>query len=70
MGEVVADIDPGGGGSNGVGFFFKEVIQEVLLFGAEKWVLTLRMERALGIFQHRVARRLTGRQPRIRWYGS
>ena len=34
------------------------------MFGAETWVLTPRMERALISFQHRVARRLTGRQLR------
>ena len=43
--------------------FSKAVIQAVLLFGSDMWVLTPRMERALGSFQHRVARRITGRQP-------
>ena len=52
------------------GQFFKAVTQAVLLFGAETWVLTPRMERALGSFQHRVARRLTSRQPRRRVGGS
>ena len=46
------------------GFFYKSVSQEVLLFGAETWVLTPRMERDLDSFQHRVARQLTRRQPR------
>ena len=39
-------------------------MQEVLLFGAETWVVTLKMERALSAFLHGAARRLTGRQPR------
>ena len=39
------------------------VTQQVLLFGAETWVLTKRMEAALDAFQGRVARRLTGRMP-------
>ena len=30
----------------------------------EKWVLNLRMERALSSFQHRVMKRLTVRHPR------
>ena len=34
-----------------------------MLFGAETWVLTPRMEWALDSFQHRVVWRLTGRQP-------
>ena len=38
--------------------------QQVLLFGAETWVLTKSMEAALDAFQGRVARRLTGRMPR------
>ena len=44
--------------------FYTAVTQQVLLFGAESWVLTKRMESALDDFQGRVARRLTGRMPR------
>ena len=43
--------------------FYTAVTQQVLLFGAETWVLTKKMESALYAFQGRVARRLTGRQP-------
>ena len=43
--------------------FYTAVIQQVLLFGAELWVLTKKMESALDAFQGRVARRLKGRQP-------
>ena len=43
--------------------FYTSVTQQVLLFGAESWVLTKNMESALDAFQGRVARRLTGRQP-------
>ena len=46
------------------GAFFKSVVQQVLLFGAETWVVTPRMERALSGFLHGAARRLTGRQAR------
>ena len=52
------------------GHFYKAVLQAVLLFRAETWVLTPMMERALDSFQHRVARRLTGGQPRRRRGGS
>ena len=34
------------------GNFYKAVSQAVLLFGAETWVLIIRMERALSSFQH------------------
>ena len=43
--------------------FYISVTQQVLLFGAETWVLTKKMEAALDAFQGRVARRLTGRMP-------
>ena len=46
------------------GAFFKGVVQQVLLFGAETWVVTPRMERALSGFLHGAARRMTGRQAR------
>ena len=41
--------------------FFKALVQAVLIFGSETWVLTPRMGRALGIFQQRVTRRIMGR---------
>ena len=47
-----------------LGLLFKAVVQAVLLFGLEMWVLTPRMERSLSRFQHRVAQRLTRRHPR------
>ena len=46
------------------GNFFKAVVQQVLLFEAETWVVTPRMERELNSFAHGSARRITGRQPR------
>ena len=47
------------------GNFFKAVVQQVLLFGAETWVVSPIMERALSAFIHGAAIRLIGRQPRI-----
>ena len=52
------------------GNFFKAVVQQVLLFGAEMWVLTPRIERALESFMHRAARSITGRQPQRGWDGK
>ena len=46
------------------GNVFKAVVQQVLLFGAETWVVSLMMERALSVFFHGAAIRLIGRQPR------
>ena len=42
------------------GNFFKAVVQAVLLFGEETWVLTPRIEWALESFMHGDARRITG----------
>ena len=53
----------GGGGPEVSHNLYIAVTQQVLLFGAETWVLTKTMEAALDAFQGRVARRLTGRMP-------
>ena len=45
-------------------FFFKAVVQAVLLFGADTWVVAHHMGKGLRGFQNQVARRLTGRLPR------
>ena len=50
------------------GFFFKLVVQSVLLFGADTQVVTPRMEQVLGGFWDQVARILTGRIPR--WHAD
>ena len=52
--------------------FYTDLTQQVLLFGAETWVPKKNMESDLDAFQGRVARTLTGRQPRRgrdgRWF--
>ena len=52
------------------GNFFKAVVQQVLPFGEETWVVTPRMERELNSFMHGDARQTMGRQPRRRWNGK
>ena len=49
-------------------FFFKILVQAVLLFGAETWVVTPCMGRVLGGFHDQVARCFTGRLPRQKPY--
>ena len=46
-----------------LGNFFKAVVQAVVLFGAETWVINPRIERSLESFQHGAAFRITGIQP-------
>ena len=38
------------------------MVQQVLLFGADTWVVSPMMEQVLSAFTHGVERRLTGRQ--------
>ena len=40
--------------------FYKAIVQSVLLYGAESWVLTLSMEKELQSFHRRCARYITG----------
>ena len=63
LGQEVEDPKVSGG-------FYKAVAQAVLLFGAERWVLPQRMEKALDSFQSRVARRIARKQPRQKKYRS
>ena len=46
------------------GTLFKAVVKAVLLFGSEMWVLTPHTVRTMRVLQHRVSRRLTGKQLR------
>ena len=46
-----------------LGQIYFVVVQSVILYGSETWVMTPGTGRMLGGFHHRVACRLTGRQP-------
>ena len=50
--KVDEDYQQGGGGASGVRFFFKALVQLVLLSGVEKWVFTPRIGRVLGGLQY------------------
>jgi hypothetical protein len=43
--------------------FYKAVVQSILLFGSETWVMTNPMLKALESFHRRVACRIAGKQP-------
>jgi hypothetical protein len=45
------------------GMFYKAVVQSILLFGSETWVVTTPMLKALESFHQRVARRMARKQP-------
>ena len=52
LGTAETDTDQGRGGQENIGNIFKAVVQQVLLFGAETWVFTPIIERALDSFVH------------------
>ena len=50
------------------GRFFLAMMQTTLLFGTETWVTNPLIVRLLGVFHHRVAQRILGKQPRRQKY--
>ena len=40
------------------GCFYLAVVQEILIFGLEMWMVTPKMGRILGVFHHSLSRRL------------
>ena len=46
-----------------LGRVYVVVVQLVLLYGLETWLITYRIGRVLGGFHYRVVCRMTGRQP-------
>ena len=46
------------------GNLYKAVVQSILLYGSETWVLTAPMVKVLEGFHHKVLRQITGRQPK------
>lgn len=47
------------------GYFYKAVVQSVLLYGSETWVLTAPVLKQLEAFHHGVARQITGHRARF-----
>ena len=44
-----------------LGRIFVAVVQEVVIYRSDMWLMTPRIGRVLGGFHHRVAHRMTGR---------
>ena len=61
MGYFSEDLVTGRGKHAGVRDIFKVVVQVVLIFGLEMWVMNPCMAQPLGILQNRVDHRLTER---------
>ena len=52
------------------GLFYAVVVQAVLLYGSDMWVMSPLIGKMMGSFQLMVIHRLTGWQPRRRAYGT
>ena len=46
------------------------VVQSVILFGSETWVLTTRLEKSLEGFHHRSAQQMAGMGPKLQQDGT
>ena len=53
-----------------LGRLYTALVQVVILFGSETWVLTSRLEKSLKGFHHREARRMAGVGPNSQWDGT
>ena len=53
-----------------VGRFYVVMVQAVLLFGSETWVLTPRLEKSLEGFHHRAVWRMAGMGPKRQCDGT
>ena len=64
-------MDSGAGGIKLVGLrtIYNSVVQSLLLYGSETWVLTPHMVQTLGAFHHRVVHPLMGGNQWQRWDG-
>ena len=60
MGAADDGSEHGGTDAQTSGQNYQLVVQLVMLYGSETWVLTLYMERGVGGFHNRVANKLTG----------
>ena len=52
------------------GRFYVEVVQAVILFDSETWVMTPRMEKSLEGFHHWAVWWMAGMGPKSQWYGT
>ena len=52
------------------GRFYLAVVQAILIFGSEMWVVTPHTGRALEGFHHKVARQIMGKHPWVQDYES
>ena len=59
-----------GADSRTAGKFYVVVVQSVLLFGSEMWVMNPRLDKPLEGFHNRAVRRVVGMVPKHQRYGT
>ena len=70
MDAVVAGVGKGKYKFLDVGFFYIMVMQSVLLYGSEKWVMSPRIGKMLGGFHHHMDSIFKLQQKKRRTYGT
>ena len=71
MGNTGEDFGKGGGGGEeNDGRFYVAVVQAVLIFGSETWVLNPRLDKYLEGFHHRAVRRIAVMGPKRQQDGT
>ena len=63
-GRISRILSKDGANHKAMASFYKAIVQSVLLYGSESWVLTLAIEKQLQSFHRRCARYITGQQIR------
>ena len=63
-GRISRILSKDGANPKAMASFYKAIVQSVLLYGSESWVLTLTMEKELQSFHRRCARYITGQHIR------
>jgi hypothetical protein len=59
-GQIARILAREGASTKVMGYFYKAIVQAVLLYAAETWVVTERSMKALNSFHHRCARHIAG----------
>ena len=69
-GQVARVLSREGASPKVMGYFYKAIVQAVLLYAAETWILTDRSWLALNTFHHKVARYITGKHIQLLPHGE
>ena len=69
-GRLVKILGREGADSIKAGKLYMVVVQEVIIFESETWVMILWLEKSLEGFHHWAVRRMAGMGPKLQWGGT